>query len=105
MSRSGRWPAFLRKLIDKQPWCSACGVSEEDARERGGFLTGHHVKPFHKFPELELDEGNVVILCESRGGRDCHYLWGHLGVGWDKANPLVREMAAAMLREIRRARA
>lgn len=62
----------------------------------GGFLTGHHKKPFHEFPELELVEENIGIICESWGHRCCHYLVGHLGVSWQVNNPNFDAVCNAM---------
>jgi len=90
-------------LIAAHPYCSVCGITEEDAQKKGGFLTGHHRESFHEHPELELEPDNIEIICETRGLRDCHFLWGHLGISWAVNNPHVREMAAAMLKEVMRA--
>lgn len=78
--RSPRWTAFLRAFL-KGKTCIACGA-------RDG-LTGHHVIPFHLRPDLELDPGNVVPLCEER----CHIVWGHCD-DYALDNPTVREDAA-----------
>ncbi len=43
-------------------------------------MVAHHVKPFHLFPNLELDHENLVTLCESKKyGVNCHLWFGHLG--------------------------
>jgi hypothetical protein len=60
----------------------ACGY-------KGRKLQVHHIKPFHLHPNLELDPGNLITLCEARG-RDHHLLLGHLDA-WDSYNEHVRE--------------
>lgn len=43
-------------------------------------MVAHHIKPFHLFPELELDTENLIPLCESKKyGINCHLFVGHLG--------------------------
>jgi hypothetical protein len=39
-------------------------------------LEVHHIRPFHLYPQLELEPGNLITLCE-RDGRDCHFTFGH----------------------------
>ncbi|GCE29115.1 hypothetical protein KDA_45990 [Dictyobacter alpinus] len=48
----------------------------------------HHIKPFHLYPELELDPGNLITLCEIKG-RTHHLLIGHLD-DWQSYNLRVR---------------
>lgn len=95
-ARSPRWPYFVKKLIEAHPYCSACGSKTN--------LIGHHIKPYHLHPELELEPTNIAILCESRGKRDCHFLWGHLGVSWEAFNPDVVPMTDAMLKLVQAAK-
>jgi len=53
----------------------------------------HHVVPFHLAPDLELEPGNLLTLCESKKyGINCHQLIGHLG-NYRRWNPSVREDA------------
>ena len=40
----------------------------------------HHIKPFHLYPQLELDPNNLITLCRSKYWRfDCHLAVGHGG--------------------------
>ena len=60
--RSDDWPSFRKRNIHEK--CDICG--------KGLFLELHHIKPYHKFPELELRLENIVTLC-----RRHHLEWGH----------------------------
>ncbi|MBX7106377.1 MAG: HNH endonuclease [Gemmataceae bacterium] len=84
--RSPKWPAFRRRHLKRQPICQACGCDVP------AMLAVHHIKPFHLFPELELDAGNVITLCE-RGAFNCHWIFGHVK-SWSHWNPRVVEHAA-----------
>ena len=71
-TRSSRWPTVRKKHVLKYNRCAACGGTTK--------LEVHHIKPFHLFPELELDPSNLLTLCdENKGGHSCHLLFGHLG--------------------------
>lgn len=80
-SRSPEWPAVAHAHLAKEPGCRVCG-------HQGQGLQVHHIKPFHLYPELELDPNNLITLCELRG-RDHHLLIGHLD-DWASYNPQVR---------------
>ena len=86
MKRSWKWPALRRKVLKACGGCAACGGTAK--------LVVHHIKPFHKFPELELDPTNLIVLCEAPG-MDCHLRIGH-GRDWDMWNPNVIADAAAL---------
>lgn len=79
--RSGRWPAVRSQHLEREPACAACGRSKE--------LEVHHIRPYHKYPELELDATNLITLC----GEPCHFVFGHM-LHWSRCNPMVREDAA-----------
>jgi len=69
--RSTKWPAFRKKFLAGKR-CAVCGGNKK--------LEAHHKKPFHLHPELELDEKNLIALCENKkDGVNCHLLVGHLG--------------------------
>lgn len=71
-SRSGQWPTVRKKHLTEHPRCEVCGGTTK--------LEVHHVRPFHLHPDLELDQGNLITLCEANhGGANCHLLFGHLG--------------------------
>ena len=77
--RSSKWPSVRKAHLSKHPRCEACGSKE--------LLAVHHIKPFHEFPELELDPSNLITLCFTH-----HIELGHKG-NWKTINPYVREDA------------
>ena len=76
VSRSSQWKTVRDKFIKKNPCCEVCGATKN--------LTVHHKLPFHVFPHLELDEKNLVTLCEG-DVVNCHFLFGHL-LNWKNYN-------------------
>lgn len=81
-ARSPEWPRVAQEHLSHEPACVVCG-------HRGKGLQVHHIKPFHLYPELELDPKNLITLCEIRG-RTHHLLIGHLD-DWESYNKRVRE--------------
>lgn len=71
-SRSSAWEKLRNDIVKKHPWCMICGKNKS--------LQLHHIRPFHLYPELELTEDNLRVLCQS-----CHLVWGHLG-DWKSFN-------------------
>lgn len=69
-ARSSAWASFRNKNIKGK--CEIC-----DSRF---FLELHHVKPYHLFPELELDPNNVVTACRKHHFEFCHFF------DWKKFN-------------------
>ncbi len=70
--RSPEWGRVRREHLEAHPTCAVCGS--------GSDIEVHHIKPFHLFPELELDPGNLVTLCESKNyGFNDHLVVGHGG--------------------------
>jgi hypothetical protein len=70
--RSPQWASVRSAHLKKNPTCAACGGDKK--------LEVHHIKPFHLYPELELDPTNLMTLCESwKKGVNCHLMFGHLG--------------------------
>lgn len=69
--RSGKWAAVRREYLQTNNRCAACGYHKK--------LQVHHKKPFHLYPELELDSTNLITLCDTRGSLNCHVTFGHLG--------------------------
>jgi hypothetical protein len=59
--------------------CACCGSTKK--------LNVHHKKPFHLFPELELDLNNLITLCMDK---ECHLKIGH-GGDFKDYNPNVEE--------------
>lgn len=83
-SRSSLWPALRKRLIEEHPFCAVCGGQD--------FLEVHHKKPFHLWPELELDPDNCCVLCDAPG-LNCHLRVGHLR-SWSSYNPLIDRLLA-----------
>lgn len=85
-ARSKEWAAVRREHLELSPACEVCGGTAS--------LEVHHVAPFHVRPDLELDHGNLMTLCERKKfGINCHLLIGHLG-NYRRFNPEVRADAA-----------
>lgn len=70
LTRSKFWPKVRKSHLKKFPYCANCG------KKRKTGMQVHHIKPFHLFPELELDENNLITLCDNPR---CHLDKGHLG--------------------------
>ncbi len=85
--RSDKWPAARRAWLAQHPTCAACGSAKD--------LQVHHKRPFHLYPELELNPANFITLCETIG-TDHHLHVGHLG-DWKDYNERVDADAAAEL--------
>lgn len=71
--RNPKWDSFRDKYVALYPCCAACGTSK--------CIDVHHIRPFHLYPELELDVHNLVSLCSRH-----HLLFGHLE-NWSAWNP------------------
>lgn len=83
--RSGKWSSVRKHHLEKNGECVVCG----DTRK----LEVHHIKPFHLYPELELEADNLLTMCESKSyGIICHLLVGHNG-SYKNINPDVVEDA------------
>ena len=67
--RSNDWPKIAKSWISTHNICEACGGIKR--------LNVHHIKPFHQYPELELDPNNLITLC--MGEHECHIKIGHGG--------------------------
>ncbi|MDE2105393.1 MAG: HNH endonuclease [Patescibacteria group bacterium] len=69
-ARSPKWEDFKKQFaLTHLPVCAVCGKSGRKAK-----LAYHHLRPFHAFPELELVEDNIRILCAEH-----HLYLAHLG--------------------------
>ena len=84
--RSPHWPTVQHHHIQQFPTCEACGGNIN--------LNVHHKKPFHLFPELELEPTNLITLCMD-GDKDCHIKLGH-GGNFKAYNPNVVEDVEAV---------
>lgn len=80
--RSPEWPKVRAAFLKDHPACAICNRTEN--------LNVHHIKPFHKYPNLELDPTNLMTLCEAKGGNH-HLWWGHLGdfKSWNENVPTI----------------
>lgn len=83
--RSPHWPRVRDEFLAKEPYCQVCKSRKN--------LNVHHKKPYHLFPDMELDPNNLITLCEG-GPVNCHLLFGHL-FNWSDYNPHVQEDADA----------
>lgn len=76
--RSTKWASVRQLFVKSHPKCMACGCRVLR------LLNVHHVRPFHLFPELELNPHNLITLCEG-AGCNCHFAFGHL-LNWRAYN-------------------
>ncbi len=76
--RSRKWPSVRKHFLLTHNFCAYCGGTEK--------LQVHHIRPFHLHPELELDETNMITLCELPE-TDHHLHIGHLGNFRSEGNP------------------
>jgi len=84
IKRSSKWPAVRRKWLKLHNSCAFCGSKVS--------LEVHHEVPVHIDPKQELDENNLMTLCES-SKRQCHFVFGHL-YDWNNYNDNIRVDAA-----------
>lgn len=89
--RSAHWPHVRAVHLHNNPTCEACGGSKA--------LEVHHKRPFHLHPDLELDPGNLITLCEE-SGHDCHFVFGHAG-DWKGYVPTVEADAEKHLKDVK----
>lgn len=88
--RSSQWPKIRKRHLSLYPVCEVCGGTSK--------LEVHHIVPFHEDPSLELNENNLMTLCESASyGVVCHLFIGHFG-NYKLSNPYAR-LDAALCRE------
>lgn len=64
--RSPKWQVVRKQHIERYPNCAACGKNRK--------VEVHHIKPVHKYPDLELELDNLITLCDD----PCHFVFGHL---------------------------
>ncbi len=76
-SRSPEWPKVEKDYRKLHPVCECCGSKVK--------LNVHHKKPFHLYPDLELDPANLITLCMDK---ECHLKIGH-GDDFKDYNPNV----------------
>lgn len=90
-SRSSKWHGFEKELIQETPFCCICGEVATKTQ-----LVGHHILPYHKYPELELDRENIIIVGNTCTTGQHHLAICHYG-DFRKWNPDVRELARLIL--------
>jgi hypothetical protein len=82
IARSPEWPRVEKQHLELQPHCVACKPGTNSQVK----LQVHHIFPFHYCvalgrPDLELDQRNLITLCEDEAGHPAdnhHLLIGHL---------------------------
>ena len=58
---SWEWKELRYKILLRDVrQCACCGAKPPEVK-----IVVDHIKPRRKFPELELDEGNLQVLCDS----------------------------------------
>lgn len=85
--RSSEWLSLRKTILSLAPYCSACGSKHN--------LNVHHIIPFHLRPDLELQQSNLIVLCENKT-LNCHLAFGHL-MNWKSYNSKVVEDSAKFL--------
>src|SRR5438309_2101265 len=91
--RSPHWPSVRAAHLRIHPTCAACGGTVS--------LEVHHIRPFHERPDLELDDANLLTLCE-KPDRHCHLTFGHF-FEWRRINPAAVLDSAWWLRKMKAA--
>jgi hypothetical protein len=87
--RSGKWSTLEKKFKQAHPCCEICGSNKN--------LQVHHIKPFHLYPELELEESNLISLCMSL--KECHLKIAH-GGSFKSYNPNLLEDVKALQQDM-----
>ena len=86
--RSKDWKKVRALHISKNPTCAACGRSSK--------LEVHHIEPIHISPAKELDENNLITLCDN----PCHLAFGHL-FNYKSWNPDVKKDCESFLEKVK----
>lgn len=81
-ARSGEWDRVRKEHIKQHPECAICGkvvvFKNNDV---------HHILPFWKHPEKELDPLNLITLCPKH-----HFELGHF-FKWSSWNEKIEQLA------------
>jgi hypothetical protein len=80
--RSDDWLKVSRRFRKRNPSCAACPTTGTNRNN-----PVHHIKPYQWWPELELEESNLITLCRTH-----HWTFGHL-CDWKSYNLNVVEDA------------
>ena len=78
--RSDEWARVRRRFKKMHPECAVCGATK-------GTMVVHHILPYWKYREQELEESNLITLCRTH-----HWTFGHL-CDWKSYNLNVVEDA------------
>lgn len=78
-ARSSKWRTVRNNFLEKNPYCAVCRSNQN--------LIAHHIIPVHIDKSKELDENNLMTLCQNKT-MNCHFIFGHL-LNWTKSNPEV----------------
>ena len=72
VKRSSKWKKVRKEFLKKNSKCVVCGSTKK--------LEVHHKVPFSVSSDLELEEKNLIVLCENGRfrGINCHLMIGHL---------------------------
>jgi len=84
VKRSPKWASVRKRYLRAHPNCAVCGGTAK--------LEVHHIIPFNMAPEKELDEKNLITLCEGHKQINCHLVVGH-GFDYKDYNPHARKTA------------
>jgi len=76
LPRNRNWFRVKNQFLSKYNYCANCLRTDN--------LIVHHIYPFHSYPNLELDPGNLITLC-NHFGSNCHFVIGHNG-NWNFFN-------------------
>jgi 5-methylcytosine-specific restriction endonuclease McrA len=96
INRSPKWPALEKKWLKEHPTCAVCGSDN-----KRGTLAVHHIIPFHIDPTRELDETNLMTLCENKS-RICHFVFGHL-YNWKLYNKTIETDVILLIEDFKNA--
>jgi 5-methylcytosine-specific restriction endonuclease McrA len=91
LPRSSKWRKVRSQFLKDNPKCAVCG-SEKN-------IVPHHIVPVHMDPSKELDQDNLIPLCENKNF-NCHFFFGHLK-NWTKYNSNILEDAKIWSEKIR----
>jgi len=78
--RSDEWARVRRRFKKMHPECAVCGATK-------GTMVVHHILPYWKYREQELETDNLITLCRTH-----HWTFGHL-CDWKSYNLNVVEDA------------
>lgn len=85
--RSPGWDNVRNTWIVNNNFCRCCGSRFN--------LEVHHIRPYHLWPEFELESTNLITLC-----REHHLEFGHLN-SWYSYNLDIVAMADDFLHRLR----